>query len=71
MIFNERIRLLRTEHDLTQAQVAAEAGITLRAYQRMEADSKPHYDTLLKLADFYAVSTDWLMGRTERRERLL
>lgn len=40
-----------------------------RSYQRLEMDGcKTHYDTLIKIADFYDVSVDWLMGRTEKRE---
>ena len=36
MIFNERIKLLRREHRLTQAQVARAGGMVVRAYQRLE-----------------------------------
>lgn len=69
MIFNERIKLLRKERALTQTQAAEAGGMTLRAYQRLENENaKPHYDSLLRLADFYGVSVDYLMGRTERRE---
>ena len=38
-------------------------------YHRLESDGpKTHYDTLLKIADYYNVSVDWLMGRTDKRE---
>jgi transcriptional regulator with XRE-family HTH domain len=68
MIFNDRIRLLRKEKGLKQDEAASLLGISYRNYQRLEADGeKPQYDTLLKLADTYQVSTDWLMGRTEDR----
>lgn len=40
-----------------------------RSYQRLEMDGrKTHYDTLIQIADFYDVSVDWLMGRTDKRE---
>ena len=40
-----------------------------RSYQRLEVDGqKTLYGTLLKIADFYDVSVDWLMGRTDKRE---
>ena len=69
MIFNDRLRLLRKEHNLTQDNVARTLGMQTRSYQRLEADgNKTHYDTLLKIADFYDVSVDWLMGRTDVRE---
>lgn len=68
MIFNERVRQLRLESGETQEQVAAQVAMTTRAYQRMEADAKPRYDTLRNLAEHFQVSVDWLMGRTEKRE---
>lgn len=68
MIFNDRIRLLRKEKGMKQEETAQLLGVSYRNYQRLEADGeKPQYDTLLKLADFYNVSVDWLMGRTEDR----
>ena len=69
MIFNERIKILREEHDLTQDKAAREMDMPLRSYARLEADgAKAHYDTLLKISDYYDVSVDWLMGRTDKRE---
>lgn len=69
MIFNDRLKLLRTECSLTQEVAAKEMGIPPRSYQRLELDgNKTHYDTLLKIADYYGVSVDWLMGRTDVRE---
>lgn len=69
MIFNERLKGLRAERDLTQDRAAKEMDMPLRSYARLEADgAKPNYDTLLKIADYYDVSVDWLMGRTDRRE---
>ena len=69
MIFNDRLKLLRAEHSLTQESAAQAIGIPVRSYQRLEMDGhKTHYDTLLKIADYYGVSVDWLMGRTQRRE---
>lgn len=69
MIFNERLKNLRAEHDLTQDKAAKEMDMPLRSYVRLEADgAKPNYDTLQKIADYYNVSVDWLMGRTDKRE---
>ena len=69
MIFNERLKILREEKKLTQGGLAKELDMPLRSYNRLESDgSKTHYDTLLKIADYYGVSVDWLMGRTDRRE---
>lgn len=69
MIFNERLKVLREEQGLTQEKAAEGIGMPLRSYHRLEADGyKTHYDTLIKIADFYGVSVDWLMGRTDVRE---
>ena len=61
----QRIRDLREDHDLTQAQVAKEVGMSARGYQDLELGAKPRYEALLHIADFYDVSVDWLMGRTD------
>ncbi|HJB99375.1 MULTISPECIES: helix-turn-helix domain-containing protein [Oscillospiraceae] len=67
-MFADRIRILRSERNLTQAEVAREVELSPRGYQDLELGRKPKYDTLLRLADFFDVSVDWLMGRTQRRE---
>lgn len=69
MIFNERLKVLRNEEGMTQDKTAKELDIPVRSYQRLEMDgAKTHYDTLLKIADYYKVSVDWLMGRTDKRD---
>lgn len=69
MIFNERLKLLRKEQKLTQTQVAEKLSVTLRNYQRFEADGNtPNYVNLIKIADIFDVSLDYLTGRTEKRE---
>ena len=67
-MFSEKIRQLRKERHLTQAEVAKEVGLSARGYQDLELGAKPRYEALLHIADFFDVSVDWLMGRTERRE---
>ena len=64
-MFSEKIRQLRKDRHLTQAEVAKEVGLTARGYQDLELGAKPRYDALLHIADFYDVSVDWLMGRTD------
>jgi len=69
MIFNDRLKILRAERGLTQDSVAKAMDMPVRSYQRLEMDgAKTHYDTLMKIADYYDVSVDWLMGRTDKRE---
>ncbi len=67
-MFAEQIRILRNEKHLTQAAVAANIGLSARGYQDLELGTTPRGDTLLAIAEFYDVSIDWLMGRTEKRE---
>lgn len=71
MEFSEKLLLLRTENRRTQQQLADAIGVTLRQYQRFEhGEQKPGFDNLRRLADFYQVSADWLLGRSERRDIL-
>lgn len=67
-MFAEKIRALRKERKLSQAEVAKEAGMSARGYQDLELGAKPGFDNLLHIADFFDVSADWLMGRTDIRE---
>ena len=67
-MFSDRIRLLRDERHLTQAQAAQAVGLSARGYQDLELGATPRGDTLVSIAEFYHVSIDWLMGRTDRRE---
>lgn len=67
-MFSERIRQLRGEKKMTQAAVAANVGLSARGYQDLELGATPKGDTLLAIAEFYDVSIDWLMGRTDKRE---
>lgn len=68
MTFSQRLLLLRQESGMTQQQVADAIQTTLRQYQRFEkGEQKPGFDNLIRLADCFQVSLDYLAGRTERR----
>lgn len=68
MTFSQRLLLLRQESGMTQQQVADAIQTTLRQYQRFEKGAqKPGFDNLVRLADCFQVSLDFLAGRTERR----
>ena len=64
-LFSEKIRALRKEHKLSQAAVGEQVGMSMRGYQDLELGAKPTFDNLLRIADFYDVSVDWLMDRTD------
>lgn len=69
MIFNERLRRLRKERGLTQAQTAEHLSIAWWNYQRLEKDGNaPSFLTFVKAAEFFGVSLDYLAGRTDARE---
>ena len=66
----ERLKLLRKETGLTQVDIAEQFHQSPRAYQYYEANTRrPEYDHLIALADFFDVSLDYLIGRSETRER--
>ena len=65
MIF-QHIRDLREDKDLTQARVAAILGVAQNTYSQYETGRIAYTDDiLLKLADFYGVSVDYLLDRTD------
>lgn len=62
----ENIRKLRIDRGLTQAQLAAILNIRQNTYSQYEGGTLNYpVEALLKLADFYGVSVDYLLGRTE------
>lgn len=68
-IFAVRLKELRNEKKKTQKEMADFLGLKLRAYQYYEgATHYPEVPNLLKLADFFEVSTDYLLGRSNERE---
>lgn len=64
--FNERLRGLRKENNLTQRQVFSAIEMSERNYQSLEYGKiKPSFETLDKLVDYFDVSTDYLLGKTD------
>ena len=60
----ERLKELRTAQKLTQQQMADYLGVDRTTYVKYETDkSGPTFDTLQKLADYFGVTVDFLMGR--------
>ena len=61
--FGNRLKRLRAEHDMTQADLAKEIGLVPSAigkYERLP-DSAPSVDALMKIADYFNVSIDYLL----------
>ena len=64
----QRIRNLREDHDLTQKQVGQAINVPQRTYAYYESGQRmipPH--VLCALADFYHVSVDYLLERTNQK----
>ena len=67
---SEILRELRTSKSMTQSDVAKILGLTTNAYQSYErGTSEPSCKALNKLADFYGVSTDYLLGREKPKPK--
>ena len=64
-MFSEKIRALHKERTLSQTAVGKQVGMSMWGYQDLELGAKPTFDNLLHIADFYGVSVDWLMDRTD------
>lgn len=65
-----RIKDLREDHDLTQQKVADALNITQRKYSYLETGAQPLTDEILvKLADFYGVSIDYILMQTRNPNR--
>lgn len=60
----QRIEDLRIDHDLTQQQVADILGCQREVYRRYEKGTRTiPVEFLIKLADYYKVSIDYLVGK--------
>ena len=69
LTMGERLKDLRTAQKLTLEQLAAEVGISKSALGKYESDNGKDISpySILLLADYYGVSCDYLMGRTETK----
>lgn len=67
-MFSARLKIIRKQHGLTQAELAEKIGLSQQAVGKWETGSScPDQKTLQFLADFFGVSTDYLLGRQEDR----
>lgn len=63
-VFQERLLEQRKLNNLTQQQVAKHLEISQPSYIRYEqGTAEPSYDNLVKIADLFDVSVDYLLGR--------
>ena len=67
MIFH-RIRDLREDADMTQTEISRQLNISQRAYSHYENGTRDiPTDILIAIADFYNVSIDYLLERTDKK----
>jgi len=64
--FSERIKELRIKNDLTQEELGRRFLLNKSSVSRYERGQQvPEVDMLTKLADYFGVTTDYLLGRTD------
>ena len=65
-MFGEQLKQLRKEKKVSQKALADALFISQQAIAKWESDkSSPNPETVRKLADYFGVSTDYLLGRTD------
>ena len=64
-----KIKELREEKHVSQTKLAIDLGLNQNSVSRYEnGDRQADYETLIKLADYFNVSLDYLLGRTDNRK---
>ena len=65
-IFSQRLRDVRKQYKWTQEETAKQCNIPFRTYRRYETgEREPQISSLVKIADVFQVSLDYLAGRTD------
>lgn len=63
MKFNERIRALREDRDMTQTEIAKVIGVAQSYYSKQERGEKPfQIEQIITLCKYYGVSADYILG---------
>ncbi len=72
LTLGQRLKELRESHGLTQIQLAGIIGLkTRRAIGYVEADERGlDHSQLIAAADYFGVSVDYLVGRTDNPQKL-
>lgn len=68
MTYQERMRALRQDHDLSQKNVADLLGVAQTTYSQYELDKRPMpIEYLVALCKYYHVSADYMLGLSEKK----
>ncbi len=66
MIFSTRLKELRQNHKVSQQELADLLGVSTRAWRFYESgEREPNISGLIALADYFNVSLDYLVGRSD------
>lgn len=66
MSFATILKTLRKERKTTKREICEKTGIAVRSYQSYESEERtPSIEVLNKIADYYNVTTDFLLGRSD------
>ena len=70
-LFSDRLKELRKKNKaVTQKNMADYIGIVERTYRRYEAgELEPNHETTIKLAEYFNVSVDYILGLTDNPAR--
>lgn len=69
MNYRDRLRSLREDSDLTQAQIGNVLQKSQQGYNHIEAGrAELKIDDLMKLCQFYDVSADYIIGLTDKKK---
>lgn len=69
MQFNERLKALREDKDLTQTELAKAVNVTQRNISFYETGTnEPDIKTIIALAKFFNVTTDYILGLSDKRK---
>ena len=65
-VFQDRLAYLLYKYGTNKSELARRLGVAISTVHRWFNDGRmPTYDTIVKLANMYDVSVDWLMGKTD------
>ena len=68
LILNENIKKLRLARGLNQVEFAKAMGVSKQCVSNWENDNvMPSIEMLVKIADFFNVTTDYVLGRNEKQ----
>ena len=64
-----RLKALRKERNVSQLKLALDLNMNQNSISRYETgEREADYETLIRFADYFGVSLDYLLGRTDKRD---